>query len=778
MTETFLDALTARLLEAGRYSTNSEVAPAAILWPDAQREWEPLIASLRARLPVLVLGEYEPESRTGPSYWIRCMVDRTLDDRIPEDETPIVYLPGVSKQDLRAMEEADQLLKPLAELQYRGTLFTQKNGRDWTIAAFIQSNDGGLGIAVAADNGTKEAMLGARRVLASLPVEEMRRATPLRADFFNERLQPDLPRRVLEWLSDPEGYRARTPEEEWQAFCAQCRSRYGSDPSAAGPVSMARELGEGLSEAWERVWERFEEAPEQYPGVPGRLRAAYPKPAKKAGRELWQKAGRWPQENDDAEQVLREALGEPGGQSEVRSRIVELEQQHAERRAWVWVRLGQAPLAQAVEHLADLARWTSRAITGTTVPELAAEYADFGWQADDAVLRALAAVDRAPDTAAVREAVRAVYQPWLEECARRFQDAAAVADFAAAYPEQPMSEWPAGTCIVFCDGLRLDLAHRLDAALASQGAATELSTRLTALPSITGTAKPAVSPVAGALGTAAGLDPAVLATGSVVDVSVLRGQLESHGYQVLQGDELGEPSGRAWTEAGNVDELGHKQSPKLPALAAGEIGGLAERVTSLLDAGWTQVVVVTDHGWLYLPGGLPKAELDVGLVGKNLRKGRCARLKPGADSPYRTVPWHWDADVRIAIAPGICCFQQGKVYEHGGLSPQECVTPVLTVRRTSVSGGSAVPSLRVSWRNLRCVFDTVNAPKGSTVDLRMQAGAGSTSVIDGPRALRDDGTVGVAVEDDSKEHEKAFAVLLGPDGEILAQTETTIGGDD
>jgi hypothetical protein len=132
VSETFLDALTARLLEAGRYSTNSEVAPAAILWPDAQREWEPLIASLRARLPVLVLGEYEPESRAGPSYWIRCMVDRTLDDRIPEDETPIVYLPGVSKQDLRAMEEADQLLKPLAELQYRGTLFTQKNGRDWT----------------------------------------------------------------------------------------------------------------------------------------------------------------------------------------------------------------------------------------------------------------------------------------------------------------------------------------------------------------------------------------------------------------------------------------------------------------------------------------------------------------------------------------------------------------------------------------------------------------------------------------------------------------------
>ena len=37
-------------------------------------------------------------------------------------------------------------LQPLAELQYRGVLWSQKNGRDWTVNAFVQSRDGGLGI--------------------------------------------------------------------------------------------------------------------------------------------------------------------------------------------------------------------------------------------------------------------------------------------------------------------------------------------------------------------------------------------------------------------------------------------------------------------------------------------------------------------------------------------------------------------------------------------------------------------------------------------------------
>ena len=45
---------------------------------------------------------------------------------------------------LRAVEECPDAIKPLVELQYRGAVSTQKNGKDWTVRAFLVSDDGGL----------------------------------------------------------------------------------------------------------------------------------------------------------------------------------------------------------------------------------------------------------------------------------------------------------------------------------------------------------------------------------------------------------------------------------------------------------------------------------------------------------------------------------------------------------------------------------------------------------------------------------------------------------
>ena len=48
-----------------------------------------------------------------------------------------------------------------------------------------------------------------------------------------------------------------------------------------------------------------------------------------------------------------------------------------------------------------------------------------------------------------------------------------------------------------------------------------------------------------------------------------------------------------------------------------EVEAIAHRVQSLRRAGWARVRVVTDHGWLLVPGGLPKATIAVieGRVG-------------------------------------------------------------------------------------------------------------------------------------------------------------------
>lgn len=131
----------------------------------------------------------------------------------------------------------------------------------------------------------------------------------------------------------------------------------------------------------------------------------------------------------------------------------------------------------------------------------------------------------------------------------------------------------------------------------------------------------------------------------------------------------------AWTELGTIDQYGYEHGCKLSHHLSGKLRGLEGRIDALLGHGWRQIVVVTDHGWLLLPGGLPKVELPQHLT--VLRKGRCAVLKEGAQTDQHTVPWHWDKDVRIAVASGIACYETDNEYEHGGISPQECFERVV-----------------------------------------------------------------------------------------------------
>ncbi len=62
-----------RIRAAAAYNAEAQVAPACILWPDCDRQWEAIIPRLLDELPeLIVLGEYRPSARTGPAIWIRC----------------------------------------------------------------------------------------------------------------------------------------------------------------------------------------------------------------------------------------------------------------------------------------------------------------------------------------------------------------------------------------------------------------------------------------------------------------------------------------------------------------------------------------------------------------------------------------------------------------------------------------------------------------------------------------------------------------------------------
>ena len=88
----------------------------------------------------------------------------------------------------------------------------------------------------------------------------------------------------------------------------------------------------------------------------------------------------------------------------------------------------------------------------------------------------------------------------------------------------------------------------------------------------------------------------------------LRDLIASAGYQILDHRRVGGSSGRAWAEHANIDELGHK-TRRSSRGARRRGSAIVVRTITLAEHGWSQVVIVTDHGWLYLPGGLPKVDL-------------------------------------------------------------------------------------------------------------------------------------------------------------------------
>ena len=54
--------------------------PHAIVWTDPREHWRSLIPDLVKAMPeLLIYGEYDPDTRTGPAIWLRCMIDRSLE---------------------------------------------------------------------------------------------------------------------------------------------------------------------------------------------------------------------------------------------------------------------------------------------------------------------------------------------------------------------------------------------------------------------------------------------------------------------------------------------------------------------------------------------------------------------------------------------------------------------------------------------------------------------------------------------------------------------------
>jgi len=767
-------ALAEAVLSAAKGNSHTAATAGAVLWPDKDRQWEPVIGLIRQSMPnLLTLGTYDVESRTGPAIWLKCAMAGFVPE-VPLNGVPVLYLPGVSRAELRAIESCPRDLQPLAELQYRGVFWSQANAKDWTVSAFLASKNGGLGLDVAQDKATLEALGQALHAGALLerPVEELK-GRAINAEWLLSLLAPNPTRDLLQWMNAPDGTRQLWGAVLWDVFTTRCKSDFGFDPVADGVLVAAERLAKGEGK-WAAVAVLYRDSFASFPNVFGLLAKVQP-PQMGLFPDQDRLAG-YPQANEQGEATLRYALSACAAMdaSQARAAVIAAEKEHGTRRGWLWARMGRSSLALSLAHLANLAERSGHLPIGQTPAALAASYQQTGWQVDQAALLALACVHAKSDVDAVSAALRAMYLPWLEESARRLQDAVKVT--GGLKPLEAVANTAgAGTCTVFVDGLRYDVAMRLQQRLQAVGT-TKLDAAWTSLPSVTASGKAWCSPVAGYV--AGGSDdvdfePRVAADGKPLSGHNFRKLLADHGVQALDRHECGDPQGRAWTEAGDLDHYGHEHGIRLARDLETQLEQVVERVTELGDAGWKRIRIVTDHGWLLMPGSLPKSELAKHQV--ETRWGRCAVLKDSAHGTPLTFGWDWCKDVQVAYAPGVTNFIAGAEYAHGGISLQECLVPVLELNSVGASGAvSAVTLKSVTWKGLRCTIVVEGAAPGQYVDIRTKAALAASSLAASAKPL-EGGKASLAVADDEQMGAAAVVVVLGPDGEVLQKQSTTVG---
>ncbi len=776
-----LTNLTEAIRSASKVNRSLMVTPAAILWTDADRIWESAVPQLVKLLPELfVLGDYAPAERQGPSIWLKCAVAGKLGTQLSGGAVPILYLPGTSRADLRAIETCPRELQPLAELQYRGVFWSQANGKDWTANAFLSAKKGGLGLDVAQDSATQEAL---KRVLAAgmlldRQVEDLQ-GKQINAAWLDALLAPNPTRDVLAWLNDPTATQSKWSGARWAIFTSRCVKDFGFNPETDGALTAAEKLAERQG-PWSNVWELYCESFTSFKSIADLLAKLQPSPPKGLFDAPDQLAG-YPRANEKGETALRYALSACSSMSAelAREKVLDAEKEHGSRRDWIWSKMGCAPLVQGLQCLAELATLSKQTPAGASLAQLAVSYQESGWKVDQAAMHALAAVNSKADTDAIGAALLAIYVPWLEDSAHRLQELVKAegglnqSDGAkgATAKDAPLD----GVCTVFVDGLRYDVAMRLKTQLAGLGKVTT-SAMWTSMPSVTASGKAWASPVAQWVsGKKADEDfePSVAADGKPLSTHNFRKLLADHGFQVLDKHENGDPSGKAWVECGDLDHYGHAHGLRLARDMETQLAQIVERLTELNEAGWARFRIVTDHGWLLVPGGLPKSELS--KFEAETRWGRCAVLKDSSHGTPLTFGWDWCKDVQIAFAPGISNFTAGEVYTHGGLTLQECLVPVLEL---VAAGGTAstlkVDITKVTWTGLRCKVEVAPVVAGLSVDIRTKAALASSTLVANVRAL-ENGKASLAVEDDANDRTAAFVVVLDGGGNVVQKKPTTVG---
>ena len=772
MNQSIYDKVIQALKQAENHNAQVMVKPEVILWPDPESQWIEVMDVLQDTMPhLLIYGSYNPIRKQGPAIWLKCMIAKALPEANWDAEAiPIIYLPGVAKSDLRNVENAVFNFQPLLEYQYTGTLFIQENGREWSILAFVENPINGLGIKVSKDNVTKDAL---KKTLPSIfqDREVLANKTIIDADYLNNQLFPDIIPSILKWMCKGDALLKAMDAGKQEVFINLCKSQYEFEPDHKNIKAIAEKLG-AQKNAWKYVWQLYATAPHKYPEIEALLRLA--KPADLGSGLFALPEESWPQVNEQKEEALAQALTKVAKQDAAKAltSLQELEKEHSARRNWVWFELGKAPLIDSLQYLVQMAAQSQEAYSTVSIDAIRTYYTTKGFNIDQYMRKALAVVKTEKDKEIVKSIILLFYQPWLVNMAYKFQKL--VAQDASIFTAQTAAS-ETENYVLFVDAFRYELAQEFTKRLEKQKLKVSLRAGWSAIPSLTPTAKPNVSPIATAVSTQSTITEfrPQLQIGKDLQTQAFRDALKAADFKLVTHANDIQADGNYWQEIGDIDTKGHEEQADMVK----RIDELFDQVQEALDVaferGIKRIKIVTDHGWLLLPGGLPKTPLNAGLT--ETRWGRCALIKEGAASSLLHLPWRWNPSIFIAYAPGISFFKANEEYAHGGISVHECLVPTMMVENPNVQNILADIKV-VKWVNLKCTINTSDVPDGYRVDIRTKYNDAKTSIVLSKYKTLQGNTVTLMV-DDAAEHQAATIVLMDENERILDKKPTTVGGE-
>src|SRR5690606_2310733 len=169
---------------------------------------------------------------------------------------------------------------------------------DWTVNAFLMSSNGGVGLDVAQDEKTQQAMLRVLPEILEGGCKDLANRR-LEAPDFNKLVSSDSVRDLLSWMNDSKACRERWNEGRWQALVGICETEYHFNPEQEGELTAAEMLCQRQG-IWESVWQRYIESCKHYPRLPQLLL--------KVQHDLAANGESYPSINASEEQDLARAL--------------------------------------------------------------------------------------------------------------------------------------------------------------------------------------------------------------------------------------------------------------------------------------------------------------------------------------------------------------------------------------------------------------------------------------------------------------------------------------